>query len=772
MQHLSPHLKSLVDQAVTLLGEVLKAETGPAAFARIEGLRQKMAGLRSVGEEKQDSILAKELMALENLSPKERQDCARAFTLMLELMNACENAYRNYSIQEHAMPAPKEKPDAVIYVLTAHPTEARSPANIWVFHSIQNCLADFFKNDFEFSPQAKGELRHLLALAWRITVVRTRKPRVQDEAEHIFSTLLREETLRPLLQASRSLAPVFVRSWVGGDKDGHPGVNEKTFRDSLQLSRRLLLHFLTARLSEVQRSVEMIEGNPKFLKLIAGLRKDIAKMRKVGPGDGARTLGLRKRLRTFSGQYARELGSQHPSLVTIAQLLRMFPALVVPLEFRESSDLLPEAKRNRRATISRMLDALAAVARGGDPRWYVRGMIISMAASIAHVRSAAYLVQRALGGLRIPVIPLFEQAEALELGPSIVRSMLNDKKLDGARRRYWQGYLEVMVGYSDSSKQSGVLASRLKIAESMHKLDRICEARGVVPLFFQGSGGSVDRGGGSIEEQTAWWPAGALRNYKVTVQGEMVERSFASPEITWRQVQRIVASAGRWKNQKRKPYVPSSELKAFAASAASGYQNKIADPDFLRVIEAATPYLFLDRLRIGSRPTKRATTLSVGGLRAIPWVLCWTQTRVLFPTWWGIGTAWANANSATKKALRKAYGRDPVFTVYIRALGYTMAKVEMSVWRLYVMRSALAESTKQQVLENFSKELRLAQNFLKTVTQGNRDHGRLWLHESIALRSPMIHPLNLLQLIALKKNEADLLRMTVTGIANGMVATG
>ena len=81
-----------------------------------------------------------------------------------------------------------------------------------------------------------------------------------------------------------------------------------------------------------------------------------------------------------------------------------------------------------------------------------------------------------------------------------------------------------MLGYSDSSKESGVLRSRVQVAETMHRLDRLCQRMKVTPIFFQGSGGSTDRGGGSIEEQTSWWPSGALRNYKVTVQGEMVER--------------------------------------------------------------------------------------------------------------------------------------------------------------------------------------------------------------------------------------------------------
>ena len=774
MMKLPPRLKLLVDLSVTELGHLIRAETGEAGFRRVEKLRHKMAGLRSTRPEKAYAVLRKELAGVEGASAAWRLVCARSFTLMLELMNACENAYRNHSIRQKPVELPESRPDAVIYVLTAHPTEARSPENIWIFHALQQRLTDFFDEEGDqFSPEMAADIRHLLQLAWKASVVRRKKPRVHDEAEHIFSTLLREETLRTLLQSSAPLAPIYIRSWVGGDKDGHPGVNQRTARDSLQLSRKSLLHFAEARLRETQRALEAAGRRPALRKSSAAVFGALAKVRRLAPGDGKRILHFREALRTYGETYERAVGAIHPALRELKQLVRIFPALVAPLEFRESSDLLPEAKRNPRAPIARMLALLAALSRGAEPRWYVRGMIVSMTENVEHMRLAAALVKRALGDLRIPVIPLFEQAEALDAAPEIVSAMLRDPLLRRARKKFWGNYLEVMVGYSDSSKQSGVLPSRLKIAQNMHSLDRLCQQKGVTPLFFQGSGGSVDRGGGSVEEQTAWWPAGALRNYKVTIQGEMVERSMASPEITRRQLERIVASAGRWRDHAKRRYRPQPGVEPFADQVARTYREKVAQPEFLRVIEQATPYLFLDRLRIGSRPTKRATTLSVGSLRAIPWVLCWTQTRVLFPTWWGVGTAWRQSSLAERRRLARAFGRDPVFTVFVRALSYTVEKVELPVWRIYLERSGLTEAQIAQAWADLSAELSAVESMLRFLPASRATNPRrAWLMESIRLRSPMIHPLNLLQLVALRKNEPDLLRTTVTGIANGMVATG
>lgn len=769
MKHVSARLKTLVDESVTVLGEVVLAHMGEWGFKNVESLRSQMAAVRGGDYAEKEEALRRNLARLQALNHEERLDCARAFTLMLELMNACENAYRNFSIRFKGQLSPVGQPDAVIYVLTAHPTEARDPANISIFHQIQQTLTDHLVNEGNgMTGETKADLLHLLHLAWRRPVVRPRKPRVQDEADHIFSTLLREETLRPLLRASACLAPLYIRSWVGGDKDGHPGVNAATFRASLQLSRGLLVKFACLRVDQAVHAAEDGHFRSELARVGKALKTRLKQIRQVKAGDGGRIKDLRRLVRKFSLAYEKEVGAAHPGLKELERSLRIFPGFVVPLEFRESSDMLVGKDS---AAISKMLKALGEISRGGDPRWYVRGLIVSMSQNITQIRQAAALVKKALGAPRIPVIPLFEQAEDLARSPEIVAEMLGDSEMQKARARYWGGYLEVMVGYSDSSKQSGVLPSRMQIAEVMHILDRLCRKSGVMPVFFQGSGGSVDRGGGSIPEQTAWWPAGALRNYKVTVQGEMVERSFASEEITWRQLERICAAAGEWKSRSQFRYQPEPALREFAAAVAHAYRETVANPSFLSMVEAATPYSFLDKLRIGSRPAKRKNLASVSDLRAIPWVLCWTQTRVLFPTWWGVGSAWGRLDPAGRKKLRDAYGRDPVFSVFVHALAYTMAKVEMPIWALYLERSGLADW--EDILARFREEEKKVRAFLVAVKNGKAaESDRAWLYESINLRSPMIHPLNLLQLIALRNNEADLLRMTVTGIASGMVATG
>jgi phosphoenolpyruvate carboxylase len=170
--------------------------------------------------------------------------------------------------------------------------------------------------------------------------------------------------------------------------------------------------------------------------------------------------------------------------------------------------------------------------------------------------------------------------------------------------------------------------------------------------------------------------------------------------------------------------------------------------------------------------------LSVAALRAIPWVLCWTQARLLLPTWWGIGEAWHEALPNEKRELVRDFQRNGLFRSFVKALGFTLAKVELAVFevqaRRWLSRRGDKESGDRRLLmESLAREYRLAREFVRTVSE-NRSllWFRPWLETSIRLRSPMVHPLNLLQVLAMEERDTSLMRETVTGISCGMMTTG
>jgi len=776
-QALSTELKSLVHETVALLGELLKAQLSVLEARRIDQLRKRFVRTRGSNPSFVKAALRKSFRELAALSAEQRVNTAKAFTLMLELMNACENAYRSQKILQRpsltAGDASALRDSSIIYVLTAHPTEARTPAHIWIFEKILEVLTqELLFQKGKLSDLAKIKLTHLLAKAWNSPFVRTRKPTVEDEAHLIYALLLKEESLETLLQFSKNTMPFYVRAWVGGDKDGHPGVDEKVFQASLQLSRTQIFRFFQRRNLDLQTFLASDLG-----RQLKSAHKDfeisLMRLKRIRSGDGRRVQKLRKALVHLTQVYQRKFQNIHPALQTMQEMLRLFPAMVVTLEFRESSDVLMNMPKREKLAIKSMLETLAGIAKGGDPRWYVRSFIISMTEKIEHLEAAAALVQKTFGAVRLPIVPLFEQLKALQQAPQVVTELLRRPVFKKARRKYWDGKQEMMLGYSDSSKESGVLQSRLAVAETMFALDDLCRSHGVQAVFFQGSGGSVDRGGGSVAEQTAWWSSQALRTYKVTVQGEMVERSLANSAIAQGQLQRIAQSVEKWQKAKFRKRPRSKDLDVFAKKVAQAYRSQINDPRFLKLIESATPYPYLSLLKIGSRPTKRTQVLSVSGLRAIPWIMCWTQSRVLFPTWWGVGHAWENSSSRERAKIKKIFQTHELFRSYIAALGFTLSKVEMPVWDFYLERSPLPTRDRQRFSKDFHHEFARTRRCLRELLQSDRFiPQKPWLEESVRLRSPMIHPLNVLQLLAFEKNEPQLARLTVTGISASMMTTG
>jgi phosphoenolpyruvate carboxylase len=781
-EHLPEELRTLVRETVAVLGEVIRRELGPKGYAQIESIRRRMTGLRGQDPRRTVPVLRRTLAELERLDAPARHRFALAYALMLEVMNACENAYRTLRLRTERAELPARPPEAIIYVLTAHPTEARSPENIAAFHDLQRLLVEALERGFGRRREA---IRHAVELAWRTPVFRTRKPTVLDEAEHVHTTLFRESSFRALLQFSREVTPVYARSWVGGDKDGHPGVDARATAGSLHSSRVRLLAHAESRLADVESDLRLLMDLGQARRLRAGVnrvRRTLRPLRTLRIGDARRVRALRAVVRALAQDYERDIGSLHPALIELRGLLATFPGLVLPLELRESSDVLmagvarggPGRPRQGELAIEGMMRWLARVSEGGDVRWYARALIISMTSEAAHIRAGVELAQRCLGARALPVVPLFEEEASLLKARGVMSELFAEPAFRRRVRTHWDGRFEVMVGYSDSAKEAGVLASRLGVAIALGELEALCLRHGITPVFFHGSGGSVDRGGGSIRDQVAWWPKSALELYKATVQGEMVERSFASAEITRGQLTRIAQSAGRLLERPRSRYRPAPGVREFADRVSAAYRRAIHDDRFLEIVERGTPYPYLSALRIGSRPTKRkAAKLAVTALRAIPWVLCWTQTRVLFPTWWGVGSAWRDSPPAARARLRRAFRTDPLFATYVRALGFTLAKVELPVWSMYLERSGLDPAFAARALDRFVAECRAAHEFFHGVT-GERDliWFRPWLGESIVLRAPMIHPLNLMQVLALQDSDLTLLRLTVTGISSGMMTTG
>jgi phosphoenolpyruvate carboxylase len=774
----APELRHLIRESVALLGEVIKLELGQKSYEQIENIRLQMTFLRETSTSKAFITLSELKQELEKVNPQQRYQIAHAFTLMIQLMNTAENAYRSHRLKVNKKTKHSEiHPESITYVLTAHPTEARSPQNIAVFHEIQKILLNILiTNELEKKLQIKNHERenllHYLEMAWRIPVMRKRSPKVKDEAETLYGQLFRDQILSTLMNANDQKVKLRIHSWIGSDKDGHPGVHEKTLLQSLTVSRNEILKIITSQLIKVRTTLNLLSNND-LEKQINQLLTQAKTLRVLKVSDVKKVESFKQELLNFAADYQTDINGLHPELRSLTQLIELFPGLVIPQELRESSDVLMSRLKNQKGlAIERMLKTIAKISKGGDPRWYARSFLISMTESAAHLRAAALKQKKFLGQILLPIVPLFEEAASLAQSAEIMKAVFKDELLITAIKTHWDSKVELMVGYSDSSKEAGVFPSRFAIAQALPRLEKVCREHQVMPIFFHGSGGSVDRGGGTLDNQTAWWPKSAVNNFKVTVQGEIIERWLATPMIAERQLEKISECAAEV--LKKKYHSPENEeLKRFADAITKSYREKITDPEFLEIVKLATPYAMMRYLKLGSRPARRSKELTVKSLRAIPWILCWTQTRLLFPIWWGAGSAWENSTGFQKRALIEAYDQNPVFNSYIKALDFTLAKVELAVFKMYLNESSLPKELVQKFSQEIEQEFSRTVRFCKTITKSQKLlDAKQWLQESVQLRAPMIHPLNVLQNIAMKNKEIDLLRLSVTGISSGMMSTG
>jgi phosphoenolpyruvate carboxylase len=782
----------------TLLGNAVAHTHGKDSLTLVESLRKHAADTRDCPESNKKERLVRLMQRIDALSPEETLWVAKAFSIYLALINACENAFRTSRLKETFKHENAPLNGCLVYVLTAHPTEIRSAPSISLSRRITEILVGWFARGEESPPLAdeKHELSALINMLWQIGIHKDQQVTPADEVEHIVGQFS-NDILSEILELRRRGADLRFRTWVGGDKDGHPGINATTLHTSFRGTRKRLYTFFESRLESVKHDFQWLGNDiPEYLKKVERALLDV---RNVTTGDGIRMNTLRRTVNALAHEVQTLLGDCPVKLLEMTGLLELFPGMVLPVELREESTVFLELqKKNATGIIGRMLRKGMQIAEGGLLRHYVQGLIISMTRSTEDIEAAVHLVDRIAGTAKsiIPIIPLFERGEDLDAAPVTVDSILqknipalDHKASDGTVNKK----MEIMLGYSDTSKRMGAFASRRRIFHAMHELTAVCGKHGIEPIFFHGAGGSVTRGGGSIEEQSASWPDAARNIIKLTVQGEMVERTMATPEIFRRGIERLLSIAAPYDSTtSSSPASPgiissanSSILDELAHLSVSAFENLVKDENFRHFVATATPYPDLCVLRLGSRPSHRpgkATSADLASLRAIPWVLCFTQTRLLVPSWYGIGTAFEimRKNPVKLEALKKAFDSDKAFKGFVKLMGFSLAKGDRAVFSLFA--DTLTDLPELKTIKNLllREEKRVTEMVRFLSGHVNLLWFRPWLSESIRYRGSTIHPLSAIEISALlsrhqqtpKPKTNELLRISIAGTAIGMLTTG
>ncbi|MGF1986811.1 MAG: phosphoenolpyruvate carboxylase [Nostoc sp. ZfuVER08] len=365
---------------------------------------------------------------------------------------------------------------------------------------------------------------------------------------------------------------------------------------------------------------------------------------------------------------------------------------------------------------------------------------------------------------------------------------------------------EVMLGYSDSNKDSGFLSSNWEIHKAQKSLQKIAEGYGVNLRIFHGRGGSVGRGGGPAYEAILAQPGHSINGrIKITEQGEVLASKYSLLDLALYHMETITtaviqASLLRTGFDDIEPW--NEIMEELAARSRQHYRALIYEqPDFIDFFHQVTPIEEISQLQISSRPARRPSgKKDLSSLRAIPWVFSWTQTRFLLPSWYGVGTAlqeFLNEEPEEHlKLLRYFYIKWPFFKMVISKAEMTLAKVDMQMAQHYVQELSKPEDKERfvKVFEQIASEFNLTRDLVLKITNHNKLlDGDPILQRSVQLRNGTIVPLGFIQVSLLKRlrqsmnttatsgvihsrySKGELLRgalLTINGIAAGMRNTG
>ncbi len=440
-----------------------------------------------------------------------------------------------------------------------------------------------------------------------------------------------------------------------------------------------------------------------------------------------------------------------------------------------------------------------------DPN-IVDAYIISMTQSAWDMLALFYLAKREgiievahkrVKAAQMGMVPLFETIHALEKAHEVMEELF--------RIPLYRSYLkargdvqEIMLGYSDSSKDGGYLAANWNLYMAQKNLYKVAEKYGISLKFFHGKGGTIDRGGGESHRAILGQPYSASQGrIKLTEQGEVVSQKYANSMVAKRNLEQLISAVMianfvtlKEVKHNAKIKVWEERLKLLSERSFIFYRSLVFGTNgFLDFYHEATPINVLKITKIGSRPTSRGNQRSFDQLRAIPWVFSWVQSRYIISAWYGVGTAlrqYIDEHPGKGLAeLQEMYRQWPLFNSMLHNVQASLAKTDLYIAQLY-SDNVIDDALRQRIHTMIAEEYERALGVVLEITQQKEllDYHKV-LQESIRLRNPYVDPLNYIQVRFLKEQKDlpatadakraaidEILLLTVNGIASGMKSTG
>jgi len=767
----------------------------------------------------------------------------------------------------------------VVPVLTAHPTEVRRRALVDRESEISRLMA---LRRHSLPPDLDARIRESLfrevALLWRTRLHRPVKITTKDEIRNAIS-IVRTSMLPALIDLYEAWSerigqggdvPTMLRlgTWLGGDRDGHPGVTGETMRLALSSQARVILDVYAGEVRRLWADLaisDVYEGASEALLALAVQANDQSPHRADEPYRlalewifdrlGATSEKLTGAPLSFAGgaavgpaydnpeQFVADLETIRASLTahggdrlvgtrltTLLQVARACGFHMLTLDMRQNADvherliaellqrsgqdidylalsedekvalLLGEMAHQRplRSPFAEYseetarelgtLEAAAEAVKQYGPAVF-NAYVVSKTATLSDILEPLVLLAQVglvWGGAQpraaLRVSPLFETIEDLDNGPLVLRqwlelplarSILGDKPIQ-----------EVMVGYSDSNKDGGYVASRRGVARAATALAVECDRLGVGLQIFHGRGGSVGRGGGPAAEAVLAQPPGTVQGrLRMTEQGEMIARRYGDQPTARRNLEGLVAAVLTSTRQEPDPEPPAASkaaMDALAAGSFAAYRSLVYETEgFTDFFWSATPIGEIVQLNIGSRPASRTASRRIEDLRAIPWVFSWSQARFMLPGWYGFAGGVEKAGLSVPQ-LADLSDEFDFFAALLSNMELALAQSDMGIAARYAKLAADVPNA-QAIMDTVRREHDRAVEIALSIRGGRKLlDDRPDLAESVELAAAAVDPLNHLQLELLSRRRAGdedeqlrlAIQLTVAGVAAGLRNTG
>ena len=609
------------------------------------------------------------------------------------------------------------------------------------------------------------------------------------------------------LQHDVALAPVRFSSWMGGDRDGNPFVTSEVTRKVFYMNRWKAAELFLNDISDLAEELSVVNCTPEFREkygdhiepyrvVIKGLRSKLQNtLTYFGELIEDKPVTINKEDVLFNDEELWEplfdcYQSLHAcgmriiangGLLDCLRRIRCFGLSLSRLDIRQESTrhemaiaeitryiglgdysqwteddkqaFLVRELSSRRPLIptnwtpspetQEILDTCKVIAE--QPEGVISAYVISMAREASDVLAVHLLLKEAGCKYTIPVAPLFETLDDLDHSEKVMTDLFNI----GWYRGIINNYQMVMIGYSDSAKDAGMLAASWAQYRSQEALVNLAEKHNIELVLFHGRGGTVGRGGAPAHAALLSQPPRSLKSgLRVTEQGEMIRFKLGLPEVAVDTLN-LYASAVLEANLLPPPEPKQSwrdVMDKGSEISCEIYRGVVrGEPDFVPYFRAATPEQELAKLPLGSRPSKRNPNGGVESLRAIPWIFAWMQNRLMLPAWLGAGAALRTMIEAGDEATIKEMSKEwPFFSTRIGMLEMVFSKADLWLAEYYDQRLVAKELQRlgQNLRTQLSEDI---QTILALSSDGQLMGDLPWIADSIALRNVYTDPLNLLQ---------------------------